>query len=242
MTDTSCYSPALRTLSRVSKVHAIQHLDMVSTTQGDLGFGLRWQIGAQALAEECYDFDDFRDRAHEVMREAWERAETNTDSAVFIVGYSAERGRCVAYGYPSEDDFTPFEIKGLFVHPSPLSMRPSDWELARMGEYVHAADVETLRSRPKAPKPASVADWVALATDARTMRAMAPVESGLKTGVIGQVHHTTITRGAIHTATVHEFDDSGEEFQRIVAGTYHPQSAARTVPLRVRCAVPRLLP
>lgn len=38
----------------------------------------------------------------------------------------------------------------------------------------------------------------------------------------GDVFHTRIQRGELHTRRIHSFDDTGEGFQRMVEGTHHP--------------------
>lgn len=226
VTDESQYDRMARRLGRSFKVHHLGALDAATVVQGAVEVGINWRAFAGDLASECPTFDEFASIAPDALRESWTQLTADRklcDSAVFLVGYSEARGRFVAHGFASEDDWTPFEVRGLFVHPSPTTVRPSDLELGRL-PLVHPADLEALRYRPKPEKPATREDWIDLAKAARKTRACAPVPTGLKTLVTGRVWHTRLSRGACTTEVVHEFDDSGEEFLEVVRGTYHPQA------------------
>ncbi len=231
ITDTSGYTKHVESLSRSSKVHPIPHLDALVIPQGDSVFGALVSANAALWARDAVDFDGFTESVPRLARQI--QGDLSHDigpSAVFVVGYSTSRDRFVAYGFPADDDFAPFEIKGAFCVPMPLTWRPSDMELGRAAQHAHPSDVEALRNLPTLPKPADREDWLSLGMAARTTRALAPVWSGLKVIVMGQLWHTTLTRGGVHMEKALEFDDSGEEFLTMVNGTRHPLGLAGDCP------------
>lgn len=225
VTDTSCYDGGARLLARSSKILPIPHLDTVLASQGNTWFGSMVKANASMWAGDAASLDDLIDRLPDLgKRLASESPQPIRDAILFAVGYSPAKDRFAGYVLTSEDDWTPVEVRGLFVHPSPTAYRPSDLEIGRLASVVHPADLEALRHQPRPEKPATREDWITMAKAAREQRACAPVETGLKTLVLGQVWHTTLRRGSLSMECIHEFDDSGAEFQRIIAGTLHPQA------------------
>lgn len=229
VTDTGAYLGGGSEFSHSSKVLPLSHLEATVLTQGSTYFGDLARTQLTLASRGVPDLDALTDFAPELLRDVWQMTHQHTapgepaESAAFLVGYSAAREGFAAFVLSSEDDFEASEIRGLFVHPSPLSVRPSDLELTRLVAHAHPADVATLRGRKEPDAPTTTDGWVRLAQACREERAMITPASGLKVFVMGRVFHTTMSRGRVATDLVHTFDDSGEEFQAMVAGTMHPQ-------------------
>lgn len=227
-TDTLSYSGAAQSLGHTTKLYPLPHVATVVLTQGDHVFGVMAKANLDALAEYSPDLDAILEEAPAVLRRVWatEQAERTglPDSTVYLVGYSPARETFAAHALTSEDEFQPLDLGHFHVTPSPLDVRPSDIELGRLAEVVRADDLRTLEARPKPVAPSGARGWVDLAKSARAQRALAPVETGLKTFVGGDLHLTRLDRDSVTTRKVHTFTDSGEEFRTMIAGTYHPQA------------------
>lgn len=248
VTDSASYN--LTSQGHMSKVMPMPHLDAAVMEQGSSVFAKLWRYRLLQLdRERVVDFDDLHARSPEELRRAWqaytdqadeENAEYGSDvqtkkSVIFHVGYSARAGRFMAYAYASDVDFEPEDLSTGHVMPTPLDVRPSRLEAQRLREHllayvgddpqekqaVHAWLAE-MDARPAFVPPTTRKDWVRLAKKVRHDRAMAHIASGLKTKVAGDVVHTTLRVGEVHQRRVHTFDDSGEEFAQVVAGTLHP--------------------
>lgn len=233
LTDTTSYGRTLRTMGHKSKVHALPHLDCVFLTQGQSQFGA-WVGHFLAQLDEVPTFADLTEQAAELAADAWRFVNRQADdlelgrpvpSALFLLGPIRDRFR--AFGYSSHNEFERTEHEGLTVMPVPLDppMRISDHEAGTLAEGpCHPNDLAELRRRPPGTVPRNLDEWVALGVAARESRAMLPPHSGLKTLVAGSLLHTRVKRGLVTTRTAHEFDDEGQEFFELVAGTLHPQA------------------
>lgn len=240
VTDTLSYTATQRHLRRTSKVLLVPHLDAALTTHGSAEFSTYWEVKALRLG--AVDFDEFLDKAPVALREVWEELTMIAEhrnaihggnrlpprSTAICVGYSPAQGRFRAVGFSTDTDFAPDEIDGVWVVPSPLHARPSDFELARIdelfGQLLEEPDKArgALRCLPPLEPPESVLGWRTLAVVIRRTRALADMYSGLKMYVGGDVIHTRLERGLATQRRIHTFDDTGEEFARMMAGSLHP--------------------
>lgn len=230
VTDTASYTDRVTHMRACTKHLILPHLDAAVLAQGDQVFGDLAGSSALQVSSQVITFDELVESAPEWLTNLWEmRSEERAnmpDSMVVLLGYSLMLGRFVAYAFTSEDGFAQREIPGLFVTPSPWRLAPSEIELGRFRTYVAERDdgeqlIEAWLSWDAGQPPKSVGEWVELACQVREQRAMQPFGHVI---VAGRVLHTRLERGSVHTRRVHEFDDSGEEFLRLVAGTHHPQA------------------
>lgn len=242
ITDTGAYTRGTRHVTtHRHKAVTLPGIDAAVVTQGSSGFGDLWQGLARVLADQSAGFDEFEDHASGAIPALWAElqeqvAQQNAadgaqgrlaNSIAFHVGYSARAGRFVAHQYASDDGFTRRDLTGLHVQPSPLRTRPSNVELQRLEEHFRvnfddASPVRPLRSLPRPKVPRTPEQWAKLARTVRRDRALAPVYSGFKTIVCGDVILTRLAVGSVTQGVVHTFDDDGDEFATMVASTLHP--------------------
>lgn len=251
ITDTWAFSNGAHNISTCSKTEAVLHLDMAFATNGDEAFGWQWKIASEVLATQVTDFDQFVDQAPGRLRSVWRKrladiAARNVQiggdfkpcpPGVFHVGYSPSRGAYRAVEFAADNGFTPADLPGLFVIPSPLGVRPSDYEMRLHREAIGAGvdaggerNFAARLARPMPPVPTTGEGWIRLAIRARADRATLPVGTKLKWLVGGTVHHTYLERGMIVQARVHEFDDTGAEAVAVFTGTLHPVGLAAPCP------------
>lgn len=226
-TDSLSYERCAQTLGRTTKTTTLHHIGAAVVTQGDHHFGVNATAYVAVYAENAPDFDALAAEMPAYLRDLWAQANTEQtlpDSTVYLVGYSARAESYVSVALASDHDFEPISLGAFHVTPSPLDVRPSDLELGRL-THTHPTDLDVLRSRPAPQPPQGRGQWVDLAKRVREHRALsAPVDTGLKVLVGGEVFLTRLDRNGTTTTKVHTYDDSGEEFRRLVAGTYHPQA------------------
>lgn len=226
LTDTASYTPGIRRMGHTTKVTPIAHIDAALMTQGDSRFGYVMSNVVHDLANLAPDLDallgDLPGKARELWPVMSAGAPDGWDVAAFLVGYSPAAGRFVARGLASDTNFEPWDIDGLHVMPSPITTRPSDLELGRAAKAgVSPEDVDRLRQMPIPAVPANSAQWLKLGLEARIQRFGIPGK--LKVVVAGHLVHTHLSRGKVSSKRIHTFDDAGPEFQKMVAGTLHPQ-------------------
>lgn len=145
------------------------------------------------------------------------------------MGWSDRAEKFTGWYFSSEHGFESVKVPGLFVTPSPWTIRPSRFELDTLKR--HEADdpdidqvVELWSRKPARPAPRTVDEWIRLANDVREQRAVDALFG--RVIVAGDVFHTRIKRGSIETRKVHTFNDSGDEFLRLVQYTEHPIALA----------------
>ncbi len=244
MTDTRSADHIGRTWSRGTKFFHLAHLDAGLVTQGSSSFGNRATLLLGSDSGFSGTFDDLLSSTPAALRRAWSRlsgevtdenAEHGStvalaDSVVFLAGYSDAAQGFVAVGFASDHDFEPRPVSGLHVQPSPFHLAPSTLELERLRRHfrLNGLDVTALGQTKTGenPAPDTTEAWEALARAVRRDRALAPIASGLKWVVGGDVLLTTIERGSSTTERLLTFGDAGEEFREMVAGTLHPMGQA----------------
>lgn len=228
ITDTLSYTNNASSFGQCSKHILIPHLDAAVMSQGDSEFGVRAKVVAMDLAGDVPTFDALSVEITDWLVELWGRFADTTpvESTVFLIGYSHEHGKFAAYHYASEQAFKRVRVTSTFVTPTPWTARPSGLELRRLrdgeGRTSKAARlevVELLKTKAPPPPPASIDEWVHLAQTVREQRAL---QQFCQTLVAGKVIHTRLERGESQTRTIHEFDDSGDEFRAMVTGSQHP--------------------
>lgn len=202
-TDTLTYAANGRTLGRHGKVHPLPHLNSAMLTQGAAGLAALWAFRLSSFTEDALDFDDLDKLAAQELPATWDGLNHDrpgsSDSIVFHVGFSPAAGRFLAYGYPSINRFRRADLTDRFyAMPALLSHDPA--------------------------APADEQQWTDLARLIRRERALAPIESGHKVFIGGDVVLTRIEVGCLQQRTIHTFDDTGLEFRQMVAGTLHPFS------------------
>ncbi len=239
ITDTLSYTVTQRRLARMSKVLLLPHLDAAVITHGSAQFSRYWE--QDAMTPNTADFDAFTTQVPGRLREIWAEIKVMDEhrnaihggtrnaprSVAFVVGYSPAQRRFRALSFSSQEDFTPAELDGLWVIPSPLDSRPSELEFQRLQETVteqlgDASHLDVLKSLPRPQPPTTVDGWVHLAKAAREHRSLAPIDSGLKMYVGGDVIYTRLEVGCTVQRRVHTFDDHGAEFAEMMAGSLHP--------------------
>jgi hypothetical protein len=242
MTDTLAYTVTARHLRQATKVFALPHLDAAVLAHGGTReFSNFWAVHA-SLRAGAATFDELADTAPAALAELWREVVAMTEhrNAVYgarstvpraialAVGYSHRHRRFRALAYQSDGAFEPIELHGLWVIPSPLNVRPSTIEQARLEETLQQlhddADIARLLGQlPEPAVPVTDDEWAALARDVRQQRAVdADLYSGLKMYVGGDALLTRLERGRQSTGRLLTFDDSGAEFTQMMAGSLHP--------------------
>lgn len=227
--DTAGYTSGGRRFGHSTKFDVLAHIDAVLATGGDHQFGVlaKSSVGTAVL----HDFDSLAtNEAPGLLREAWQASDAEkygNDGNVFLIGYSVAAGEFVAYRYLAEHDFEQEPVAGLHILPAPLSVRPQDFELARMRalnlpEGFEEGVFTPWEQKPEAKAPTDLTGWWDIASAVRLHRAMNPPP--LKVFVAGKLLHCRIERGAAKVITLREFDDRGEELDQLVAGTLHPRA------------------
>lgn len=257
VSDTWTYRNAAQELGGTTKVTTILHLDAAIAAQGESVFTEAWKFDASVLAQGIATFDDLNAVAQAAMRNTWAESRRHLQghpsipTMVFHVGYSEAAQRFTATGFDSETDFEPTQFNETFVHPSPLDIRPSGFELERYAEaaeqnlarfadhpnalaaYATAQDnLRHLRGlAPLASPPETLDQWRLLAEKSRAHRSIAArAGSGYKILVGGKLHHTYLTRGCATQQAFYQFDDSNENLAEIMQGTLHPLGQAGPCP------------
>lgn len=230
ITDTTWYTHRVSHLGRCTKSLALPHLDAAVITQGDSDFGVLVKIGALTASADAATFDELVEHAPMWLRQLWADAPTKDGdvATVFMVGWSDRDQKFRAWCFATEHDFAPSKIPGLFVTPTPWTMRPSKLELERV-RAIEADDPridEVTRlwmAKPATPAPRTTQEWVDLALAAQAQRG---VTRGSYNHVIvaGEVIHTKLKRGSVETRKIHTFDDA--DLFWVVEFTEHPIALA----------------
>lgn len=236
VTDTISYTSGGEELGRCTKHMTLNHLDAAVLTQGDELFGDDAVSGANQVSGRVATFDELVDAATDFLADLWRArlaekggSEDVAESVIFFLGWSDRAGAFTAHAFASEQGFKPLAVTRPWVMPTPWSLRPSGLELRRLKTWNqdHPQIEQACAAWAAAPPlaaPQSIEAWVDLAKQARELRSL-----GGRFGrviVAGDVFHTRVSRGAVHTQRVHRFNDAGDELLRMVAGSYHPLALA----------------
>lgn len=242
ITDTASYTLNGAALASCTKFITLPHIDAAVVTQGNSRFGIEAKSVVLQASGQHATFDQLVADTPTQMRFAWsELAKAgqapNSEATVFLLGYSTAVKRFMAYGFASDHkDFEPFAISGTWLMPMPWGHKPSSLEMARFARFQRdhlatatdvpadapAREAELRRqwaAKPSLPPLHGVDDWTGAALTVRRSRAL---QGYGNVYVAGKVMHTRLGRGLVQTATIHEFDDSGEEFLQMISGTQHP--------------------
>jgi hypothetical protein len=239
ITDELSYTTSLSSLGKTTKSRILSHIDTAVITQGGVQFGRVAEAAMGVLAEECANLDSLVADAPETLRTIWhaEPGHDTHDGTVFLVGYSAEREAFAAFAFCAErNEFEPEELVAPHVMPAPFAVAPSLIELDRLMSQVgprvsdkyRNALSETWTTRPAFRAPRNKDEWRTVAKQCREQRALDP--GAIRTLVGGNVHHTRISRGKSSTNVIHTYDDSGAEFQKMIAHSAHPQAQLGACP------------
>lgn len=229
LTDTLSYSLNFSRLGQCTKLMPLTHLDCVIATAGCGEFATDVRLGLAHLGGKMDTFDDMVEHTPAVLKALHQDAPAMTSSTVFLLGYSPAAERFTAHVYANDDDFAPLQVTSPWVMPAPWVVRPTDLEVSRLKALPDGGSVERLRdqdaeiwlARPALEPPASVEEWIMLAEFARAHRAL---NGPFPTGIGGQLFLTRIWQGAQITERVGTFNDTGDEFLRLVAWTCHPMA------------------
>jgi hypothetical protein len=226
LTDTFSYTANLEGLGRVTKVLALHHLDAVIAVSGASGFGNDVKAAALMYAPDSSNaLDALLGILQPLALSIWKDRTTDPHeyAHVVVVGWDSD-DRCFrSYVLASERDFEPEPASGLWMQPTPWTMRPSQLELERVARLKGADESQiTWATQPSASKPLTVSDWVHLGRMAREQRALATYARVL---VAGDLILTRLERGAVSSKVVHRFHDETEdsdEFRQMVRWSWHP--------------------
>jgi hypothetical protein len=258
ITDTLSYSANLHSLGHTTKSQVLTHIDTAVLTQGSSAFAHLATAGMAAVAAESPTFDSLVAEASEALRVMWaSRADGDWGrygATVFLIGYSPEVEAFRAFSFAHDrDDFAAERLDAPHIMPAPYSVAPSDMELRRLTNKRpesegHAKLITALKTvwpaKPGLAAPKNKTQWQELAKQCREQRALDP--SRARTLVGGNVHHTRLSRGKVSTHIIHTYDDSGDEFLRMIADSDHPQVQLAPCPCASRktfrecCLIPFL--
>jgi hypothetical protein len=264
MTDTLGYTPGARYVMETRKAVALPEVGAVTMTQGSTIVGDAWLDRVQALAAEAGTFDRLLEAAPATLAGlwanlgedlAWRRTRPLAPTVAFLVGPSERRGGYVGFLLASDVGFEPRRHKGLYVMPSPLSMRPSWLEQARLDAHLARhldADLapkaaQMLRRLPAPPSPGwwTADDWRDLAVAVHRDRALVDLYSGLKTYVGGDVVLTTLTADGVTERVLHTFPTDGPEWEAMLRDSLHPVGqlgpcGCDSARLAIECCLPEM--
>lgn len=239
LTDTIAYPQDVAQVGYHSKVTQLLHLDAVAMSQGSPGLAAFVDLLLPIACQQA-SFDALIVDMPGLLRDRWEllqaRADADTDTSagcLVVVGYSTAASRFQGWVFGSEFDFESDEWTAPFIHPAPFAHPPSRYEEVWMRRISVEDDPTAMQktlddwaARAPLAAPTSVNAWVNLGKLARTDRAIASAQVGLQVLVGGELHYTRLEVGKQSIRRVHTFDDEGDEFALMVAGTQHPLSLA----------------
>jgi len=246
LTDTFAYSGDHSLITRTTKVTLVSHLDAAVTFAGGEDFRGYVEMLLIPLYVAAEGFDELVAMLPDNLRSVWERtvevrerqaADTDTDldtsdSLVHLVGWSPSERTFQSWAFGSRFGFTADRLHGLYVNPAPWSCPPSVYESDEFLTLLDPADTApgtTFASwlgRPAPAIPPNPKAWVQMAMRSRQDRGLADIRTGVKRSIGGDLHHTHLEVGKATVRKVHTFNDTGDEFARLVAGTEHPIALA----------------
>ncbi len=235
ITDAAAYNPAADWTGRCTKHLTLNHLDAAVLNAGPIDFG--HMSRAVILEASCTvaSFDELVDGTPALLRDLRQFWRENSPSGgrsgiynrptVVLIGWSDQAQEFVGYVFASEQDFEPTVPEGFWAQPMPWTSRPTDYHLDQLPEDdpLTAEARERWLAMPPRSKPARLDDWRSLAIEVRAERShgWAAIPVG------GDVTHTRLERGTVISKRIHTYNDTGEEFARMVEGTAHPVALAR---------------
>jgi hypothetical protein len=201
---------------------------------GPIDFGHMFRAVILEHSPTVASFDELVDGAPALLvdlRKFWrenspmgDRTSVFYQSVVALIGWSDRAQEFVGYVLASAHDFEPAIPERVWAWPMPMTSRPSELELSALPDGPKfAAEREQWRARPPKPVPARTEDWRSLAVEVRAQR----TSGWAGTAVGGEVIHTRLERGSAISRRIYTYDDTGEEFGRMVEGTAHPVALAR---------------
>jgi hypothetical protein len=242
ITDTLAYLPGAQELGKTTKSTLLNHIDTAIITQGSDRFGHVATAWLSQLSGRIPNFDGLTEAASDTLRDIWnnEPACEGQDpetywgasgATIFLIGYSPSAGEFRAFSFAFDRGLFDAEpIDRPHVMPAPFTVAPSAMEVDRLvaaledevdDAYLHALS-HAWPSKPALEAPRTRLQWVQLAKASREQRALD--QGRTRTLVGGDVHHTRLGRGKASTHIIHSFNDRGEEFQKLISWTFHPQA------------------
>jgi hypothetical protein len=243
--DSLAYTRSARHVTTADKVHELPAVNALTASIGMGPFQRRWFARADELADQANDFDGFVRVAGDAIRQAWAPdADAYTMAgldgravSVFLAGYSNKARKWKSYAYHSANGLAREDVDGMFLHPTPMAWRPSEFENTQLRAAVlDAFEEETAESvndwmapweaQPPPPVPNDVARWVELAKTVRRSRIdeVSFAAFGISCLVGGAVNYLRLTETGTDRQTIHTFDDTGPEFVEMVKRSLHPLS------------------
>lgn len=226
ITDTTSYTANGSAMGHCTKHVTLPHLDAAIITQGGVSFGVHAKINLLEASADVDTFDDLTALTQRLLQAVWGALGTSGEGLVILLGYSPSAGRFTAHTFSSDDGFTHNRVTQPWAIPMPWTARPTDIEVDRHRKRPGRRNLEedlgaiaAWTAKPPLPEHRGIDEWRHLAETIREQRAL--IEYG-RVFVAGSVLHTRLERGQITTAKIHEFNDQGEEFLRMIEWTFHP--------------------
>jgi hypothetical protein len=236
LTDSLAYTADAADVIPSTKCVWISHLNAAIATTGSYLFGRKvvdWALHLReapeinGLAEQAFE-------AFEAFPKLWDE-DYKKPMAVFMFGWSNVLGRSLGFLLGADKrDLVPWHPRNLLSFENIGDHTLTDgtaWNVrphapvgfggAQRGEV--AADGALHGTHPD-DMPTTEAEWVTLGRKARAHQATLPPDKRIVIG--GHLTLTTITNGSAHQRIVHRFDDTGDEWARLLAGTANPAGAA----------------
>lgn len=248
MTDSLAYTPNCSRFAHSTKILTLPHLDTAIVTRGDIRFGNLAKIAVMDAATHEPTFDALVESVPQILRGLWRGAHDQRQPiaygdlfTLFLIGYSPDAGRFVAFSFGAHDHFAPTVPTATrnepFLLPAPWTRRPSRLELDETRRDFAALDFDDEQranadnllaeweTQPPVEMPWSAEDWQRLAIWGRS-RATSPI---MKIPVGGFAQLSILDRGGnLETMRLMEFDDidnpDGEIFRKMIEATDHPQA------------------
>lgn len=251
VTDSLSYNDGAVTLGYTepkSLGHALTDAPVAIACAGAVVMSDAYEAAVTGAASrgELVDVDELALWTPEVARHCWQLSverrtafgcrEPDTGSTIFAAGWSQRRGRMAVYQFRSgKADWAGTEIL------EDLEMQHDMWtkadeiglDLGKHGitrpsavdrHWFYTPFPEARYSVPdQDAMPDTDTDWAALAARVRVEQIARPVEH--RTLVGGAVHRTTITRDAVTQNVIYAYDDTGDEWAALLAGSLNPAGA-----------------
>lgn len=214
-----------------SKVQYIPHLDLALAGTG-LGYIAKYvalDVGDLASAP----YDELVPKVQQIVQKvAAELADSNPDHAaasatiLYAFGYSERRRRCMGSLFMGGGPSAPWErewqaVDALYDHPAYRG--DGRGSSARIWPRALGSSFDIADAAPEGPL-----GWVELATRLRREMIDTPPERRIVFG--GDLIYTRLEQGGVTQRRIFRFDDTGEEFAQLLAGTANPLGAPHRWP------------